>query len=43
MRQDISVVQALDELRQVYKVITKNGTGKLIATPKPQKKLLKLL
>jgi transposase len=40
---DIPVLQALDELKYVYKVITKEGVEKLVATTKTQKKVLRLL
>lgn len=40
---DIPVLQALDELRYVYKVVTKEGVERLVATTKTQKKVLKLL
>lgn len=38
---DIPTLQALDELKYVYKVVTKDGVEKLVATTKIQKKILK--
>jgi len=40
---DIPVLQALDELKYVYEVVTKERVEKLVATTKTQKKVLRLL
>jgi transposase len=40
---DLTIFKALDELKYVYKVSTKEGVEKIVATTKTQKKILKLM
>lgn len=43
VKEEIPGLQALDELKYVYKVVTMDGVEKLVATTKTQKKVLKRL